>query len=354
MIEAVEIENFQGHQYSLLEFSPGLNAIVGPSDQGKSAIFRSIDWCIENEPSGLDFRSWFAKKNDLTIVTVSKSNGIWVSRERSESVNQYKLWNKKDPLEAFGQGSVKEVLEAFDFSTFAIRGQYDQYFLLQSSPPDVSRFLNELTGLSISDDLIKKVNSIIHKANSGITDETERIEALSNEIKEYDYLDQLEIELNSLEKALIEREIAREERRLVLEFSQKAEEANNEIKELTEWLEIEKDTKTLINDVQDLNIIVKEKDKINQLINRIMELNEEIREFDEEVKDHQVAIQLQQDMKNLYRDREDLRILKECTERLDDLGANIAELDLRLRELKEEKDQYGIICQNCGARVELC
>lgn len=54
-IKSIEIENFQSHKYSKLDFSERLNVIVGPSDNGKSAIIRALKWVLFNEPKGTDF-----------------------------------------------------------------------------------------------------------------------------------------------------------------------------------------------------------------------------------------------------------------------------------------------------------
>lgn len=51
-IKKVIIENFQSHKYSVIDFNEGLNAIVGPTDSGKTAVFRSLKWVLYNEPQG--------------------------------------------------------------------------------------------------------------------------------------------------------------------------------------------------------------------------------------------------------------------------------------------------------------
>ena len=42
MIKSVGIVNFQSHEETAIEFSPGLNVIAGGSDAGKSSILRAI------------------------------------------------------------------------------------------------------------------------------------------------------------------------------------------------------------------------------------------------------------------------------------------------------------------------
>ena len=353
MIQAVEINNFQSHKYTLMEFSPGINAIVGPSDEGKSAIIRAIGWCVQNDPAGFAFRSYFAGKNDPTSVAVSLDDERWVVRERGEATNRYRVWNIKDPLEAFGQGPVKEVLETFNLSNFSIQGQHEQYFLLQSSPGEVSRALNELTGLGISDDVLKKIGSMLYKAREGLSNAEEQIVRLAEEIKEYAYLDKLEIELARLEKALQERELARDERRGVLDLVGKIENANTLIQDWDEWLEIEKDAQGLINETQDFGVLVKERDLLQQVVSKVEALEKEVKDFEAQIQDYQSALKLQEELREVFHLRKEYRDIAEYMERAEELEMGIVELDERLVVLNAEKEKYGIICQNCGARVEL-
>lgn len=67
-IKKVIIENFQSHKYTELDFDEHLNVIVGPSDQGKSAIIRGIKWALFNEPSG----NFFIREgeNDCSVTIV--------------------------------------------------------------------------------------------------------------------------------------------------------------------------------------------------------------------------------------------------------------------------------------------
>ena len=51
-IKKIIIDNFQSHEHTEIEFGPGLNVIVGPSDYGKSAVVRALRWVLYNEPRG--------------------------------------------------------------------------------------------------------------------------------------------------------------------------------------------------------------------------------------------------------------------------------------------------------------
>jgi len=55
VVEKITIKNFQSHEETELQFSSGVNVIVGSSDSGKSAILRALKWVVQNKPSGTAF-----------------------------------------------------------------------------------------------------------------------------------------------------------------------------------------------------------------------------------------------------------------------------------------------------------
>ena len=69
MITKIEIKNFQSHKHTVIDFSNGVNVIIGSSDCGKSAIIKAMRWCITNSPAGNSFRSNFASEKEPTSVT---------------------------------------------------------------------------------------------------------------------------------------------------------------------------------------------------------------------------------------------------------------------------------------------
>ena len=86
MIEYIQLRNFQSHKDSELEFSPGVNVIIGDSDQGKTAIMRAFYWLIFGKPSGDSMRKWNTKADtEVTVETAEHQ----ISRIRGKSVNQY-------------------------------------------------------------------------------------------------------------------------------------------------------------------------------------------------------------------------------------------------------------------------
>ena len=110
-IVSVEIENFQAHENLTVNFS-NYTGITGPSNKGKTAIVRAINWCLYNNPSGSDF---ITKGKTKCRVTVTFSDGLVITRTKGSSVNSYDIIPVGEDIihmEGFGVGPVDEVVKA--------------------------------------------------------------------------------------------------------------------------------------------------------------------------------------------------------------------------------------------------
>ncbi len=52
---SLQLVNFQVHTGLIIDFSPGITTIVGPTDHGKSSILRALRWVCLNDLSGEQF-----------------------------------------------------------------------------------------------------------------------------------------------------------------------------------------------------------------------------------------------------------------------------------------------------------
>lgn len=92
MIRSIHLQNLQSHKDTKLEFSDGVNVIVGSSDSGKSAILRGLGWVATNRPAGDEFRSdWAGKENTSVSIQLSTGeySGEYVERIKGPSINAY-------------------------------------------------------------------------------------------------------------------------------------------------------------------------------------------------------------------------------------------------------------------------
>jgi len=159
MIATIRLENFQSHKDTILELHPGINAIVGASDKGKSSILRGLLWAVENRPSGDAHVSDWCKTDKGTIkpdqvcrVTVTKNDGSTCSRIRSAKMNGYMVGETK--VEAIKTDVPQEVNDFFNMSEVNIQRQRDIDFLISKSPGDVAKFFNKLINLEVIDKVL--------------------------------------------------------------------------------------------------------------------------------------------------------------------------------------------------------
>lgn len=199
MIKSVQIKNFQSHKETKFEFKEGLNVITGSSDSGKTTVLRALEWVFKNRPLGEEFKSYFAKATDPIEVKVVFDNGE-LTKGRIKGSNYYIVGNKK--LEAIKTDVPEEVQNLVNILDHNIQTQHQAYFLLQDSPGEVARKLNELVGLDIIDILFRNLNSKILEANRQVREAGERKKELTESIDSLSYIDQIEKVLEKIEKKL--------------------------------------------------------------------------------------------------------------------------------------------------------
>ena len=144
MIEKLQIKNFQSHKDSTLEFSPGVNVIVGSSDSGKSAIIRGLRWLAYGKPRGDSMRSWWG--GDITI-TVQLSD-CEITRKKG-STNTYFL-NKGQNTTEFNAIGHEVPQEIGDFAVLVYGGFSKKKALAFNFLSALTAILGALVGYSLS------------------------------------------------------------------------------------------------------------------------------------------------------------------------------------------------------------
>lgn len=195
MIEYMEISNFMSHKETHLFFEPGVNVIIGPSDHGKSAIMRAVNWVVNNRPLGDSFRRHNTKSTTVGMLT---SDADLIERSKGKDINSYFL--NEDEIVAFGQGVPFEISTALNIKSINTQGQVDPHFMLSFSPGEVAAHFNEIAHLSKIDIGMKNLNSAKTKA----TKEKERykaeVEDIKAELKQYKDLPTVEKEIEMIEQ----------------------------------------------------------------------------------------------------------------------------------------------------------
>lgn len=204
MIDSLTLKNFQSHQESHVQFHPGINAITGESDNGKTAILRALYWARYNKPSGDNFVSKWArndkgKQKEDTSVTITKGKNT-LTRGKGKGLNGYQI-NDHDPLQALGKGGLPvDVENFFDMNDVNIQQQMDTPFLLGQKPSDIAKFLNSIVDMTEIDTYLSLIDSKKRSTNKDLKRAKEEVTQLEQELLSYENLSLVESKLNKLSK----------------------------------------------------------------------------------------------------------------------------------------------------------
>ncbi len=194
MITKIEINNFQSHKNTVLDFDKGVNVICGESDNGKSAVIRAIRWVVENYPQGTDKinSTWNDDFKEALSVKLYTEKG-YVERIRDKKRNGYNICKngeKEIVFDAIGKGVPKEVTDFLNVSDVNFQFQLDPPYLLSKTPGQASEYLNEIVHL----DSIDKIMSIADSDKRQLSSEQKTVESdikkLEENLKNYEWVDE--------------------------------------------------------------------------------------------------------------------------------------------------------------------
>ena len=171
MIQSLEIQNRQSWQSGRLDFSPGVNLLIGRGTSGKSACLRALRWALENTAGESQISNWIKRTtkgkdpkkvlDGESSVTVTTPKGT-LKRFRNTEANGYEINGKT--LKAIGTGVPDEVKDFFGISDINIQRQHDLPFLISLPGSQVSAYLNRVVGIEEIDRYLTASTSCIREA----------------------------------------------------------------------------------------------------------------------------------------------------------------------------------------------
>lgn len=202
MIQRLRLSHFQNHSATQIDFAPGVTVITGPSDQGKSAIIRAINWVLFNRPSGDGFRQ---EGFDEVRAALTLDNAT-ITRLRTKKQNLYRRNMDGTALEfaALRTDVPEEIRAAANIADAQVHNQHDPIFLLQDSPGEVAKKLNTLVGLDL-DAMFARANRIVNDAKQTEQTASAQAEKITQELTAYAYLEGVEPLIAALEAKETER-----------------------------------------------------------------------------------------------------------------------------------------------------
>lgn len=180
MIKSLTAQNVLSWKDLHMEFSPGVNMLVGDSGKGKSAIMACLWWPLNNDPLGDDHLRWGSKNMFSEIEFIE---GTRVKLER-RTTNKYHLTlpgGDTQILGAVGRQVPEQVKQVINMNMrINFQRQLEKtrpIFLLTEGPGEVAKFFNNVSGLYLIDDVQRL-------GNQKVTASGRKIKELNSQIKE--------------------------------------------------------------------------------------------------------------------------------------------------------------------------
>lgn len=192
MIKKIKIQNIQSHKDTTLELNPGINAIIGSSNNGKSAILRALYWVRYNRPLGTDnlLSHWAIDRKgnqDIPMQVIVENEAGVVIRRRTKDENQY-IVNDKE-LNVVKTDVPEEVEKLLKLSDTNIQRQQDAPFLLSLTSGQVAQYFNKTVRLNIIDKILSNAESKRRKTNQEINQVEELCEEYKQKKEKYSWLE---------------------------------------------------------------------------------------------------------------------------------------------------------------------
>ena len=278
MIQSITVKNFQSHKNTTLDFPTGVSVITGQSDSGKSSIVRALLWVLNNRPSGDAIRNWKAQERDITKVGIVFSDGLIVVKERAKGKSSYivNVSDSIDRFEAIKQDVPDEVSKIAKLTDCNVQTQHEPYFLLNESPGEVARRLNEIVGLDIIDVIFKNLDRRIRTVSGAIKVHNDTATRLTDEIKEIEFADEFHDRVVALKKK--QEDVDKLERSInaLKELHQQIGDIHDELAEAPLFGNMEKRAFDILLKIADFKKVKKDIESLELIVQNVNRVEKEI------------------------------------------------------------------------------
>lgn len=278
-ITKFHIQNFQSHKDTTIDFTNGLNILVGSTNTGKSAVLRALRKLIRDEPSGKVFISKWATDMNLELQFEHRGNSYKIIRKLTQTKNLYYLDDEE--FGGFGKTIPQEVQDALDTELVELENgdvidlhfsdQHDLPFMVaKGSAGTRSKLLGKVAGLHVLDRAISRINSDIRAENSKYKHSIDTRDDLQAEVDDFPDLWQEHTLIERLNKQFTDLCTKREQlQRLTI--------ASNELDYYTEAIDriAHTDLSHIVVDLKSIQSKMKTRIRLNTLCKELSKLASE-------------------------------------------------------------------------------
>ena len=168
MIKSIHLKNWQSWESETIDFSDGLNVLLGISDSGKSALIRAIQWVVLCKNPGS--ANSFIRDGETSCMVGIDFDGFTVTRFGG-SDRRYVLYKSTDDwqeFKAFKTSVPEPIQEAINMDFINFQSQHDTSFLFSSTSGEVAKLLNEIVDLDVIDHATANINSTIKEHENDV------------------------------------------------------------------------------------------------------------------------------------------------------------------------------------------
>lgn len=265
MIKRLQIWNFLSHKKTEIDFSPGVNIIVGPTDSGKSAIIKALKWTIQNRPLGDSVKSYWIKGGEATATKIHFEEGS-ILRTRGDKENSYTI-NEEGRLITFNaiKGDVpEEVQKLINLEDVNLQTQFAPHFLLTQSSGEVAQYFNKVAHLDKIDTASQNIRKWTKDIQQNIQYQEETLRTLEENLEQYKDLEEIERRVTEIEETEHKIDLVAKEFIALDEICEELKKIDSEVEGYSFLLELE----GLVND------IIKIGGEKKEMSNKLEELGE--------------------------------------------------------------------------------
>lgn len=330
-----------------MEFENGVNVIIGATDAGKSAIFRSIMWALFNRPLGKGFISNWAKNCSVEL----KFDDCKIVRSVGKTTNSYKL--NDIVFKAIGHNPPEEILKAHNLvRDLNVQAQIDPFFLLQSSPGEVAKYLNKVASLDTIDKTIGNIHKTYLRTNRNIVQGESYLEELREKYEDFSYLDKVE---EAIEEATILRDkkkVIQEKHKQLSKIVKEMQQIKSNISNIKRKIRYKELVDSALDIYQKKNNMVKEAQSLHRITEEINSLMEKIDSFKNDKRIIRIvdkALDIYNEITELNEKRTDAEdLVQNITTEENRIQKFVGELDAMKTRLKKNMPD---ICPLCGNEI---
>jgi DNA repair ATPase RecN len=214
-IKSIRIQDFQNHQDTFFELKPGLNLFTGSSDNGKSAISRSLHLAFLDYFRKYDVRE--GQKN--AKVTITYNNGDWYSRTKGDT-NEIEYQREGQEVvkhSRFSKNIPQDVTEFLGYIPKTLSGalplanQEEKFFLITLSDEALPKEISRLLGIDDLEEAASLLGSEVIKISVDIKRVSGEIENTKEKLEPFEDLDKKIENLNEFKKMIAEYEALEKE-----------------------------------------------------------------------------------------------------------------------------------------------